>query len=50
MAALLSQSFQLTLFSQSKGNARRSGAVVATALSTYLPAKATKHKSHSTMS
>jgi DNA-binding transcriptional LysR family regulator len=49
MAALLSQSLQLTLFSQSKGNARRSGVVVGTAPSTYLPAEARKHKSHSTM-
>lgn len=49
MAALLSQSLQLTLFSQSKGNARRSGLVAGTAPSTYLPTEARKHKSHSTM-
>jgi DNA-binding transcriptional LysR family regulator len=49
MAALLSQSLQVTLFSQSKGDTRRSGVVAGTASSTYLPAEARKHKSNSTM-
>ncbi|MFP5230325.1 MAG: LysR substrate-binding domain-containing protein [Acidobacteriota bacterium] len=49
MAALLSQSLQLTLFSRFKGNARRSNAVGGNGVINISSGRGRKHKSRSTM-